>query len=534
MGRFVRISLATKLRLVFGAAVLGIIACALALPWYFVELMVEQSVGQPASWVTHLRLAEWVARHPSQPAPATMPSDITEYYQADSAGLMPGTREGPTVLSLVGTPSQLNSTARSARRALERRADAMYITNTLDAEGRKVFQCFRAIRAEKECMVCHAWAGGSGPTTEDAAAEPQMRRPPRFSTGQLVGLIHMSMPEGGGPSPWVWWARISIIAGGTLAALLAVVVFAVVTQRLILRPVRQLRDLSDKVAEGDLSVRTRIATGDELQRLGESFNEMLSAISDQHEKLRTANRALDLRLHELGEANVTLFQANKVKNEFLANVSHELRTPLNSIMGFADLVGQSDDERLRRYGQNIESAARALMAMINDLLDIARIEAGKAQVRLDKVSILDLCQTLATFMAPLADKKQIRLESNLDPQLPLVTTDGGKVQQILYNLLSNAVKFTPPGGKVTLSAAAGDEVTITVADTGPGIAESEQAAIFEKFYQSDRSLTRESQGAGLGLAISKELTALLGGRLSVRSTPGHGAEFTLTLPIEAK
>jgi signal transduction histidine kinase len=343
----------------------------------------------------------------------------------------------------------------------------------------------------------------------------------------------MTVPEAASGSPWVWWARVSIIAGGALAALLAVVVFAVVTQRLILRPVRQLRDLSDKVAEGDLGVRTRITTGDELQRLGESFNDMLGAISEQHEKLRAANRALDLRLHELGEANVTLFQANKVKNEFLANVSHELRTPLNSILGFADLVGGSDDERVRRYGQNIASSAKALMAMINDLLDIARIEAGKAQVRLDKVSILDLCQTLAALMAPLADKKQIKIESRLDPQTPLVTTDGGKVQQILYNLLSNAVKFTPPGGLVTLAASATDrELAISVADTGPGIAESEQAAIFEKFYQSDRSLTRESQGAGLGLAISKELAVLLGGKLTLKSTPGHGAEFTLTLPVE--
>ena len=179
--------------------------------------------------------------------------------------------------------------------------------------------------------------------------------------------------------------------------------------------------------------------------------------------------------------------------------------------------------------------------MINDLLDLARIEAGRAVARFDKVSLTDTCQTLLTLMTPLAEQKKLALRSQLAQNVPLATTDAGKLQQILYNLLSNAIKFTPPAGAVTLTTSLTEsqrggqtipEVAIAVADTGPGIPESEQQRIFDKFYQSDRSLTKETPGAGLGLSIAKELTNLLGGRMTLQSQPGHGATFTVFLPIE--
>jgi signal transduction histidine kinase len=341
--------------------------------------------------------------------------------------------------------------------------------------------------------------------------------------------------------PMLWWTRGAFIAGGALAALLAFILFGIITQRLVLRPVRQLRQVADKVTEGDMGVRSRIKTGDELQRLGESFNEMLEAIDEQHQKLQNANRALDLRLSELAEANVTLFQANKVKNEFLANVSHELRTPLNSIIGFADLLAENQDARVGRYGGNICSAAKNLLSMINDLLDIAKIEAGKTDVRMDKVSVTDICNNLMGLMQPLAEKKQLTLKWQVDPNLPIVVTDATKLQQILYNLLSNAVKFTPAGGEVAVTdkhelvekdGKTAGEVTVSVADTGPGIAEADQQHIFDKFYQVDRTLTKESSGTGLGLSIAKELATLLGGKLTFNSSPGHGSTFILRIPVE--
>jgi len=177
--------------------------------------------------------------------------------------------------------------------------------------------------------------------------------------------------------------------------------------------------------------------------------------------------------------------------------------------------------------------------MINDLLDIAKIEAGRAEVRFEKTSVSDICRTLLALMVPVADKKHITIESSVDGGLPMVVTDASKLQQILFNLLSNAMKFTPIGGTVSLTAcsdsphsggAGAPGVLVSVSDTGPGIPEAEQSRIFDKFYQVEASLTKEASGTGLGLAIARELSRLICGRLVCKSQPGHGAEFTLFLP----
>ncbi|HUU59286.1 MAG TPA: ATP-binding protein [Phycisphaerae bacterium] len=523
--RSIEVSLATKLRLLLGAAVLGIIAAALLVPWYFMELLAEQGVQRPAALLTGLWFNEWLNEHPTDP---NAESDVAA---AHTLGDRTGSRKGPRFLRLrpdMTASEPLDGPAQDARRAFVRNPDQeIVILPGEDERGRSVYRCFRAVRVESSCFECH------GPS------KPVRRQ---FRSGEFVGMIEASMPgETEAGRPLVWWTRYALFGGGALAAVFAFIVFALIAQRLILHPLRRLRHIADRVAEGDLTVRSTIRTGDELQRLGESFNEMLAAISDQHNKLRAANRALDLKLHELAEANVTLFQANQVKSEFLANVSHELRTPLNSIIGFAELIAESPDERLHRYGQNIHTAAKNLLDMINHILDLAKIEAGKADVRFDRVSVTDACHTLLALIGPLADKKQLALRSEIAEDLPIITTDPGKFQQILYNLLSNAVKFTPPGGTVTLAAAtetfgragqADREVHVSVSDTGPGIAEADQQHVFEKFYQLDRTLTKESAGTGLGLAIAKELTSLLGGRMMLKSTPGHGATFILTLPIE--
>jgi len=523
--QFVKLPLATKLRLLFGLAVLGIIAAALVVPWYFTKLLAEQRVERPGAELTRLRLNEWVRVHPENPKAA---SEIEALYMS---GEQPESRKGPAFIRIrpdLSPEVPLDSPARGAMKTFVRNADQeLAVIQAEDDSGRTVYRCFRAVRVKPTCSACH---GPSAPVRV------------QFEPGQLVALLDVTLPASAASGKLAGWTRGAFVIGAALAGLLAFLLFAIITQRIILRPVRHLRDISDKVADGDLTVRSTIRTADELQRLGESFNEMLDAIVDQHEKLRAANRALDLKLDELAEANVTLFQANKVKSEFLANMSHELRTPLNSIIGFADLLAGHDDERIRRYGQNIGSAARNLLGMINDLLDLAKIEAGKAEVRLDKVSVTDTCRTLLALMQPLANKKHLTLEANMAKQIPLVTTDAGKLQQILYNLLSNAVKFTPAGGRVTLTAgtyAAKDaqpntsrQVAVSVSDTGPGISEAHQQRIFEKFYQAEPPLTRSASGTGLGLAIAKDLTNLLGGRLTLRSSAGHGAEFTLILPVE--
>jgi signal transduction histidine kinase len=524
----VNVSLATKFRVVLVGAMLLILAAALAVPWYFMELLAQQGMEDIGNELTRMRLAEYTETHPRRQAEGS-PERLKNWFTA------PPTegRVGPAFITLgpelepqppVSRLEDIQAEALQAFKTDSRQVTA--ILRTEDNHGRTIYRCFRAIRVDQTCLKCHS---GDRP------------KAPHFSPGQLRGLIDVTLPWRGRVNPLVWWTRGAFAIGFGMAALLAVVLFSLITQRLILRPIHQLRLAADQVTDGNLGVRSNLTTGDEFQRLGESFNEMLAALTSQHEKLQAANQALDIRLNELAESNVALFQANKVKSEFLANVSHELRTPLNSIIGFADLLSENADERIARYGANIATSARSLLQMINDLLDLARIEAGKADLRLDKVSVMDTCRTLAALLAPLADKQQLKLTTEIDPLLPVVVTDGGKLQQILYNLLSNAIKFTPPGGSVALTARTETvqrggrdvgQVAVSVADTGPGIAEADQERIFEKFYQADGSLTRETSGTGLGLAISKELAGLLGGRLSVKSQPGHGAVFLFTLPVE--
>ncbi len=518
---FVRISLAAKFRVLFAAAVVVIIAAALAAPWYVSERVLDAAAEESALEITALGLAEWADTHwphlqKDRPVP---PSEVARYFTKDHPG-----RRGPNFVRLPapGADVELDE---ATRRALETFRNnptrQLAVIDEQDAKGERVYRCLRAVRASADCLRCHQGAPG-----------------PALQPDQLVGLVDVTFPPG--PAGLIWWTRGVFAIAAVLAALLAFAILYAIARRIILVPLGSLHHLADRVAEGDLTSRSDVATGDEFEWLGRRFNEMLDAIQTQQEKLRQANRALDLRLSEMAESNVALYEANRIKNEFLANVSHELRTPLNSIIGFGELLSETDDERRRRHATHILTSARMLLGIINDLLDLARIEAGKSEVRREKVSVREVCETLAQLIRPMADKKHLELRLELAEELPVVRTDQGKVQQILYNLLSNSIKFTPPGGSVTVSASVVSEVgngpsgvAISVADTGPGIPAADQQLIFEKFRQLDDSMTRVHSGAGLGLAISRDLTALLGGKLVLDSEPGHGATFTLTLPLSA-
>jgi signal transduction histidine kinase len=285
-------------------------------------------------------------------------------------------------------------------------------------------------------------------------------------------------------------------------------------------------------------VRSQIATGDEYEALSRAFNAMLSHLESSENELIRINKSLDTKLGELAERNVALFEANKIKSQFLANVSHELRTPLTSIIGFAELLREAatkDGGRPLRYSENIVSSGRMLLGIINDLLDLAKIEAGKLELHLGPVDLKEMASNLMDFMRPLADKKSLQLVANVSEELASIHSDGGRIQQVLYNLLSNAVKFTPDGGLIELNlrSLGDDGVKIAVRDTGIGIPEDQMANVFEKFWQLDNSMTREYGGTGLGLAISRDLVQLVGGSLTVESEPGKGSTFTVTLPRTA-
>ncbi len=343
--------------------------------------------------------------------------------------------------------------------------------------------------------------------------------------------------------------RIYLVAAGVFAGLLAIAFFWYLTSRIFLQPVRLLRSTTEKAIKGDLSVRAEIPTGDEFEELATAFNRLVESVRHAQERLRQANQSLDTKVFELSSANVALDDANKIKSQFLANVSHELRTPLNAIIGFGEVLeaGLPDDNtpetvKRRRYVGNILKASRSLLELINDLLDIAKVEAGRMDVTLTTFSPQDFLENLVNLLRPHADKKNIRIDDIIEPNLPLVETDTGKLQQILFNFLSNAIKFSPENSAVTLAAKLtleqrGEEqwhsLRLSVTDHGMGISPADQQRIFDKFTQLDPSVTRKHGGTGLGLHISRQLATLLGGTIEIQSDLGQGATFTLILPLAA-
>jgi len=331
--------------------------------------------------------------------------------------------------------------------------------------------------------------------------------------------------------------RIWTFMAGLIGATGAMIAFYWITQRVILRPIRQLRALANNVAEGNLDIRSSIATADEYEKLAEAFNHMLDHLQAAQEELREANRQLDAKIIELSQSNIELFKANKLKSEFLANMSHEFRTPLNAILGFAQVLREKPSllkrEKGQRYAENIITSGNRLLGMINDLLDLAKTQAGRMELHVAQASVSQICESTVSSFALLARKKKIRIYLEISPNVPLITTDAGKVQQVLYNFLSNAVKFTPFKGRIDVLASMPDDKTVRIAisDTGCGIAPEDLELIFEQFRQADGSLTREAPGSGLGLAISKELAGMLAGSVGVRSQVGIGSTFWLDLPI---
>jgi two-component system sensor histidine kinase BarA len=379
----------------------------------------------------------------------------------------------------------------------------------------------RIFKAEDTCINCHKPQGSAS----------------AFSPNERIGAAVVQRPAGE-IAKIVLMNRIWIIVAGLIAGAGAIVAFYMITQRVILRPIRQLRALASNVAEGNLDIRSAIKTGDEYEKLANAFNNMLDGLQATQEKLRQANRQLDAKITQLSERNIELFKANKVKSEFLANISHEFRTPLNAILGFAQVLrekpGLLKKEKAQRYAENIITGGNRLLNMINDLLDLAKTEAGKMDLHIEEISVPHLCKALIASFSLLTKEKRIKVKLLTDINIPPLTTDAGKVQQILYNFLSNAVKFTPRQGRIEIRASLlSDDNTIRIAvtDTGCGIAEADREKIFEKFRQADGSITRESAGSGLGLAISRELAAMLAGTIGMESELGKGSTFWLDIPV---
>jgi len=523
------LSLAKKCRLTFGAAVVFVLTIALLLPYIWMGQLVKKDLldmGRARSQALldrHFQLKD-----PGQTLPAL-----------DNTGLAIDVNDPdmrwirftpvPSQPQVKATDNENRSvysgfTEQAGQLVETLKADQNRNDNILLKKEEGVLQSnyVRIFRATDNCISCHNPQGSAS----------------AFSLNEPIGTVLIrSRGIGSEISKTIFMNRVWVIVAGLIGGTGAIVAFYWITQRVILRPIRQLRALVNNVAEGNLDVRSSIATRDEYEKLANAFNNMLDGLQATQEKLRQANKQLDAKIGELSERNIELFKANKVKGEFLANISHEFRTPLNAILGFAQVLREKPQmlkkEKAQKYAENIITSGNSLLNMINDLLDLAKTQAGKMELHIEKTSVRQLCKALVSSFSLLIKEKKIKVKLLVDSDIPILSTDTGKVQQILYNFLSNAVKFTPPQGRIEIRAKMADEKTVRIAvsDTGCGIAESNKEKIFEKFRQVDGSITRESTGTGLGLTISTELAAMLAGSIGLQSEPDKGSTFWLDIPV---
>jgi signal transduction histidine kinase len=301
------------------------------------------------------------------------------------------------------------------------------------------------------------------------------------------------------------------------------------------------------VSSGDLHFVAHVplsARGRTIGLLSAYFHDQRDITDTQARALRTiarlvsvANENADL-VGELRVNNLQLERANRLKSEFLASVSHELRTPMNAIIGYTKLMLDGLDGELTAQQQTdlfrVAQAADNLLGLINGLLDLAKIEAGKMELNVEEVNITEVADEALELVRPHADEKGLEVRSLIPIGLPTVWADRARVRQVLANMLANAVKFTERGSVSIAASAAEGWVTVSVADTGVGITPEAQAYVFDEFRQADSSTTRRYGGTGLGLAISKRLVTLHGGRIWVDSEVGRGSTFHFTLPIRVR
>jgi signal transduction histidine kinase len=306
------------------------------------------------------------------------------------------------------------------------------------------------------------------------------------------------------------------------------VAFALISrlQRVISTPIEQLLKTMDTVsAKQDYTVRAKSDGRDELGSLIEGFNHMLAQIQRHDENLHGARHQAEA--------------ANRAKSDFLANMSHELRTPLNAILGFSEvlmneMVGPLGQPRYREYAYDIHESGQHLLELINDILDLSKIEARRVELVDDLIDVRALAEKAAHMMADRAEHEGVGIRVLAAPDLPKLIADERLVKQALLNLISNAVKFTPRGGRVEvhLSLAADGTFCIRVRDTGIGIAQSDIARVLTPFCQVESAVSRNYQGTGLGLPLTKSFIEMHDGTFELKSRLGDGTDVTLRFPAK--
>jgi signal transduction histidine kinase len=338
----------------------------------------------------------------------------------------------------------------------------------------------------------------------------------------------------------------AIVVGG------AIIIVFVAVSLLITRPLHRIERAIEQMDAGDLSVNlSNTGSSGEILDLERKFSSMAGQlrslyanlegeVADRTRQLAEANYILEEQSQMLQEANELLVNENQYKSDFLATMSHELRTPLTSILAFTEIWERSDIPLSPRDHDallEVRENGQLLLNMVNNILEVARIDAGHISLTCEYVDMVDLLSTVEGTMRSLADKRGITFTTSVTGNVPLIYADWEKLRRIIDNLTSNAIKFTQRGGSVSIEvalAAAGDAVCIRVQDTGIGIPANRTEEIFERFVQLDKSSYRRYSGSGLGLAVVKELVEIHHGKVEVQSVYKQGSTFIVTIPLDAR
>ena len=358
-----------------------------------------------------------------------------------------------------------------------------------------------------------------------------------FHTIDLVGwrvFVEEPLSEAFAPLTSAIWRTALLLVTFLLLATATGVLLA----RRLVRPIESIQAAAAKIGSGSLDERIEIPSNDELGALAEEFNRMAARLQESYSSLeqKVEERTLELEtaLRTLDEKSHELEAASEHKSAFLANMSHELRTPLNAILGFSQvlreqMVGEINAKQAE-YLDDVLSSGNHLLALINDVLDLSKVEAGQVELEIAPFSLREALERGIVMVRERASEDGVRVALGLDSGVDRVEGDERRIRQVIFNLLSNAVKFTPAGGAVDVRAAqVNGEVRVSVADSGPGIAPADHERIFEEFQQTEAGIDQR-EGTGLGLALSKRLVELHGGRIWVDSELGRGTTLVFTLP----